>query len=172
MGGVYWAARDLDGVPWGNHQFILILMDESQSLMKTKSQTVKGQKFATLGGHQVDGKLVLIANQTADVRSVEEVLDPSTVSKWSDFDLEKHKVTPPTGGDWSFAIEVEKLAYNFDKNAKAKPIDYALANENCSAWVNILFKVANVPLSQRKTLGEFSGIDWGEEDSISEDYFK
>jgi hypothetical protein len=172
MAGVYWAARDLDGVPWGNHQFILIFMDEKQSLLRTPAQTVKGQKFATLGGHQVGGKLVLIANQTADVRSVEEVLDPSTVSMWADFDLEKHKVKSPTGGDWSFAFEVEKLAYIFDKNAKAKPIDYALANENCSAWVNTLLKVAGVPLTDRQKLGEFSGIDWGEEDLLPEEYFK
>lgn len=172
MTGVYWAARDLDGPPWGNHQFILIFLDDNQSLMQTKTQTINGQKFATLGGHKVSGKLVLIANQRADVRSVEEVLDPSTVSRWSDFDLEKHKITPPSGGDWSFAVEVERLAYNYDRNATATPIDYALANENCSAWVNTLLKVAGIIESERIRLGEFRGIDWGEEDFLPEDYFR
>lgn len=170
--GVYWAARDLDGVPWGNHQFILIYMDVKQSLLKTKPEFSGGQKFSTLGGHKVSGNLVLVANQTADVKSVKEVLDPSTNVGWSDFDMEEKKIAPPTGGDWSFSVEVERLAYNYDRNVKATPQEYDLTDENCATWVNTLLKIAGVSKARRTKLGEFSGIDWGEEDLLDESLFK
>lgn len=94
MAEVYWSARDLDGPPWGNHQFIVIYLDASENLLQTKTIEESGTRFVTLGGHVLDGNLVFIANQKADVDSVKEVANPDLVGFWSDYDLEKHKVTP------------------------------------------------------------------------------
>lgn len=172
MTQVFWAARDLDGAPWGNHQFILIFLDSGQSMVRTPTQSEGGQSFVTFGGHIKDGNLVLIANQTADVASVKEVLNPATKTGWSDFDMERKSIDAPSGGTWSFAIKIEELAYKYEKNAAVNPVKYDLWDENCATWVNTLLKVAEVSETARRTAGEFSGIDWGEEDLLDESLFK
>lgn len=172
MANVYWAARDLDGPPWGNHQFILVYLNSNESLISTEAKTEAGQKFVTLGGHVEDGNLVYIPNQSADVASVREVLDPSTNTSWSDYDMEKKYLTPPSGGGWSFAIRIEELANNYQRNSQASPVEYDLWDSNCASWVNTLLKVAGVSSADRNRAGEFSGIDWGEEDLIAESMFQ
>jgi len=171
MAEVFWAARDLDGIPAGNHHFILIFLDFKESLLRTKAEFSNGQKFATLGAFEIEGNLVFTANQPTDVRSVKEVLDPSILVGWSDFDMENHKINPPTGGGWSFAVKVEELAYNYMRKTEESPVEYNWYDENCAAWVNTLFKVAGVPQHERIAAGTFSGIDAGEEDLLSEELF-
>lgn len=173
MAQVFWAARDLDasGLP-GNHSFILVYLNQNESLIRTKAETESGYKFATLGGHQLDGNLIFVANQTADVQCVKEVLNPSLKGFWSDFDMEENRINPPSGSGWSFAIKLEELAYKYSINTASKPQKYTLMDFNCAAWANTMLKVAGVPLSERIKLGEFSGIDWGEEDLLDEKLFK
>lgn len=172
MANVYWACRDLDGWAFaGNHQFILIYLTANENLLQTGTNTENTNKFATLGGHNGSGNLILIANQTADVESVREVYK-KFVSTVFDYDLEEHKITPPDGSGWSFALKVEQLAYNYVRNTATNPQPYGLQDLNCATWVNTLLKVAGVPASERATLGEFSGIDWGEEDLLDESLFK
>ncbi len=172
MAEIFWAARDLDGPPWGNHQFILIYLGESENLFQTKTMTESGTRFVTLGGHVVDGNLVFIANQKADVDSVREVLNPDLVGFWSDYDLEKHKVTPKDGGSWQFALKVERAAYRYQQNTQSSPIDYDLLDRNCATWINTLLLVAGVPWGDRMRAGEFNGIDWGEEEKIDQILFE
>lgn len=172
MAEIYWAARDLDGPPWGNHQFILIYLDSSENLLQTQSVEESETKFVTLGGHILDGNLVFIANQKADVQSVKEVINPKLAGSWSDYDLEKHKISATDGLNWSLALKIEQAAYNYEKNAGSSPVDYDLWDRNCATWVNSLLKSVGVSAADRKTAGEFNGIDWGEEDEISEDLFK
>jgi hypothetical protein len=112
---VFWAARDLDGIPAGNHHFILIFFDFKESLLQTKAEISNGQKFVTLGAFEVEGDLVFAPNHVTDVRSVKEVLAPATITGWSDFDMEHHKINPPEAGGWAVAIKVEQLAYNYRK---------------------------------------------------------
>ncbi len=172
MAEIYWAVRDLDGVPWGNHHFILIILGEKEHMGRTQIQTEGTQRFVTLAGHEQGGNLVLIANQKADVDSVKEIINPSLITGWSDFDLEKHSISPPTGGTLSFAWKIELLAYKYESNTQATPVEYGLWNFNCATWINTLLTVAGVPQSERSTAGEFSGIDWGEEDGLDENLFK
>jgi len=172
MAEIYWAVRDLDGVPWGNHHFILIILGEKESMMRTKTQEEDGTKFVTLAGHEKGGNLVLIANQKADIDSVKEVIDPSLITGWSDFDMEKHSISPPTGGGLSFAWEIERLAYNYERNTATTAVPYDLGDVNCATWINTLLKVAGISQSERSTAGEFSGIDWGEEQLLDESLFK
>jgi hypothetical protein len=173
MASVYWAARELDtwwGLP-GNHQFLLIYLGTDESLLQTRSEVQSGYRFSTLGGHDSGGNLVLIPNQTADVTSVKEVYK-KYVTTLTDYDLEQKKINPPGGSGWSFALKVEELSYNYLKNTAIKPQAYDLWDTNCATWVNTLLKVAGVPESERRSLGEFSGIDWGEEDLLDESLFK
>jgi hypothetical protein len=172
MAQVFWAARDLDGMFAGNHSFILVYLNQNESLIRTKSESENGTKFATLGGHQKDGNLIFIPNQKADVDCVKEVLNPSLAGFWSDFDMEENRINPPSGSGWSFAIKLEELAYKYESNTASKIQEYGLLNFNCATWVNTLLKVAGVPQSERIKNGEFSGIDWGEEDLLDENLFK
>lgn len=170
---VYWAARDLAGSPFGNHHFILIMLPENYSMQQIKTQTEGSQRFVTLGGFAESGNLVFKSNDSSDVQSVKEVLNPSLRSWYTaDYDMERNKITPPTGGGWNFATTLERLAFNYEKNTKTSPVPYSLKNENCAAWVNTILKVAGVSAGERIRLGEFSGIDWGEEDEIPESLFK
>ena len=172
MAKVYWTARDLSSFFWGNHQFILITFGVNESSVKTKVNDENGTKFIILAGHQPQGNLIFLPNEPDDVKSVREFITPSSISGWSDFDLERHSISPPTGGGLSFANKLEELAYKYESNTKDNPVDYDLWDRNCATWVNTLLKVANVPESERKKAGEFNGIDWGEEDLLDENLFK
>lgn len=177
MAQIYWAARDLDSFFWGNHQFILIFLEQDENLSQTLANVVMNNsrevtnKFVTLAGHQPDGDLIFVPNQSSDVRSVNETFSAGGISP--DLDLEKHSITPPNNADGlTFALQLETLAYNYQRNTANAPIDYDLLDGNCSTWVNTLFKVAGVPRQTRLTAGEFHGFDWGEEDLLDENLFR
>jgi hypothetical protein len=172
MAEVYWAARDLDGPPWGNHQFLVIYLNESENMFRTKAMVEGETRFVTLGGHVLDGNLVFIANQKADVDSVREVINPDLAGFWSDYDLEKHKVTPKDGGGWNFALKVERGAYQYRQNTVDSPVEYDLWDRNCATWVNTLLLVAGVTWSDRMRAGEFNGVDWGEEEKVDRALFE
>jgi hypothetical protein len=174
--GIYWCARDLAHSPVGNHHFVLIVAQSSQNQLgeQAKSEEANGHAthFLTLGGFKVNSLLELKINEESDVKSVREFLDPEehTSVLIPDLDLEPHRVVPPgMQTELAFREKIAVLATNF-KNHKPS-IDYKLKDENCSAWVNTLFKIAGVSDPDRDRLGEFFGIDWGEEDLISEAFF-
>ena len=48
---------------------------------------------------------------------------------------------------------------------------YSLVDENCAAWVNSMLERVGIPKSERDRLGEFFGVDWGEEDLSPSQYF-
>lgn len=171
MANIYWAARDLSSFWWGNHQFILIELGAGENLSQTQIQTEGNKRFVTLAGHQPDGNLVFVPNEPGDVKSVREYITPSSRGRWSDYDLEKHAITP-VGASLTFARQIEALAYKYRANTKDKPVKYGLLNVNCSTWVNTLLKVAGISESARHKAGEFKGIDWGEEDLLDEALFK
>ena len=177
--GVYWCARDLDGSPIGNHHFILIIaldttggFDEESVLTEDASDGTT--YFYTVGGFKgADGipdLLKMIVNDESDVKAVREYLDPEehTSLLTPDYDLEAHLVTPPSGSVENLIEKVIQLATNFKSKGD---IQYNLIDENCSAWINTLFKVAGISEAERLELGEFFGIDFGEEDLIPEEFF-
>ena len=172
MADVYWAARDLSSFVWGNHQFILVFLEPNEAMPCLKVYEESGKRFFTLAGHQPNGNLVYVPNQTDDIYSVRESLNRSLRGRFRDFDLEKHLVAPPTGSGLSFAQQLEQLAVKYQANTQNNPVVYSLQDRNCSTWVNTLLKVAGVSLSVRRRAGEFRGIDWGEEDLLDENLFK
>lgn len=170
---VYWASRDLAGMPWGNHQFILITIPQSYHLTSILMQTEGELKFITLGAFKSDnGNLIFKANEPNDILSVRETLNPSLQSWYSDFDMSQQRVKAPDGGELAFAIKLIELALKYSNNTYYSPIPYSLVDQNCAAWVNSVFKAAGVSLDNRLSAGEFSGIDWGEEDELDETLFQ
>jgi hypothetical protein len=171
---VYWAARDLDGPPVGNHQFVLITLGEKGSLSPIPALTEKSQRFVTLGGFAVRKRLRFLSNQSADVKAAREGLNPADRVKWhtADFDLERKRVTSPGGSDLAFAQKLVRLCLLYSRNEARNNVTYDLLDANCASWVNTLLKVAGVSKSERLKLGEFTGVDWGEEDKICEELFK
>jgi len=177
---VFWAARDLDSyaAPIGNHHFILIMLDKGHKVA-FPAKHEDGKRFVTLGGFKksVGGKsrLIFEANNSADIFSVREVLDPKEHTRvWKpDFDMERHKIAPPgKSSGLAFAQKCVQLAKTYAFNEKLKHVEYTLTNQNCSAWVNCLLKAAGISRSDRLKAGEFSGVDWGEEDTLPPSLFK
>jgi hypothetical protein len=172
MAKVYWAARDLSSFFWGNHQFLLVILEKDEAMQKAKTQEESGTKFVTIAGHQPNGNLVYVPNEPGDIASVKETLNKKLSGYVYNYSLEKHLISPPRGNGWDFAIQLEAMAEKYAVNTKAKPVKYSLANQNCSAWVNTLLKIAGISANARQTAGEFNGIDWGEEDLLDESLFK
>lgn len=171
MAKVYWSARNLGAWwnPFGNHHFVLI-MTAAHFGGLTPTQ-YKGESFLTLGGFSVNGLLKFEANNSSDVQSVKDKIDGLS---WSEpnLDLQKHRVAPPNGSDPAFARELVRRSLIFEQNSKATPIPYELFGDNCSAWVNTLFKVCGVPIGERRRAGQFRGIDAGERIEIPEELFE
>ena len=169
---VFWCARDLDGVPVGNHQFILIQVDPIYGLPPFSIKEEKGVRFATLAAYNVGGNLEFRDNHPTDEQAVREFINPKKRGLLSDYDLEKHRVPSPLSSDQQFAETLVKQALAFKVKTQSKKIQYNLSDENCSTWINTMLKVAGVSLANRQKHGEFSGIDWGEEDLLDESYFQ
>ena len=49
---------------------------------------------------------------------------------------------------------------------------WTMSVENCAAWVNSILERVGIPKSEREHLGEFFGIDWGEEDLLPTNYLQ
>lgn len=175
MAQVYWCARNLDTEMGfsGNHHFLVIRLDEGESLPPFESESESGTDFITLAGFNKDGDLKFGDNNQADVTAVKEYLNPGKYKdNWTDYDLEYKLITPPKGmSDGKFAGVVAMLAARYNDNQKRRSVKYALDGENCAAWVNTLLDVAGVSDAEREALGEFSGVDWGEEFGIEPDMF-
>jgi hypothetical protein len=180
--GVYWACRDLDGAPLGGHHFVLIYLAPNMAIPRPARQREGDQEFITLCGNQSPkGDLFFDPNNAADVQSVRESLNPKKQGMFS-YSLEEHKVKPPNGGGvWGFAMDLIKRAYLYDERAgrtlvqphfDLNPGFIKSGNGgNCACWTNALFKAAGVSRAERGHLGEFRGIDWGEEDESLANYF-
>ncbi len=173
MAEIFWAARDLAGIAVvGNHHFILVYLAPNEAIPGIEIKEESGKKFFTLGGHQVDGKLAYVPNQTDDVRSVKEGINASLRGFFTDFDIEKHSISAPTGGSWDFAFQLQRFAERYKANTAINPVDYHLRIRNCSTWANTLLKVAGVSSSVREANRDFEGIDWGEHLELDENLFR
>ena len=178
--GVYWCARDMAGIGvLGNHHLILIVVDSAGNLFgePTISETIGNTStvvhFSTYSTTKGDGSFITVQPLVdADVTATREHTDPDqhTSALTPDYDLEPHLVEPESGTVDDLIETVQRLAANFAAHDADLP--YTLIDSNCAAWVNTLFKVAGIPDERRKELGEFFGIDWGEEDLLDETYFQ
>lgn len=166
MTKVYWSARNLYAWwnPFGNHHFVLIMIKERIDSIAPIYH--KNEGFMTLGAFNVNGYLTFQANNTADVQSVRDVID-----RLGWVDLQRHRVGTPYGTELGFARVLVGRALCFEQNTKHTPVPFTLFGDNCAAWVNTLFKAAEVPANERRHAGQFQGIDAGERLKLPEDLF-
>ncbi len=190
---VYWCARDLDsgiGLP-GNHHFILVMYADKATAQKVAKQCdlscqteEKGDKifyFSTLGGFAGDeGKTQLGINNTADIKSVREWLDPNEHTSFflPDYDLESHLLDPGARNKLNAddKLDVQTLVKLIAESAHYYSLqelkDYDLLDANCATWVNSLMRAIGFPAAYRIAKSEFAGFDWGEEDLLPVSSFR
>lgn len=198
--GVYWSARDMDNAsPIGNHHFITFvyqnqaqaerLTSKWRSLFPPKSQdltysTERNEKnqpifFSSLGFGSTSGNLSDGFNPEADRKSLREVINPDKNTSFfkPDFDYEGHRVPHESSSQKFGSVEqlmeaIVQCFAHFDSNYSAgKRYKYSLLDANCASVVNTIMKVVGYSQADRKSLGQFFGIDWGEMDLIPEDLF-
>jgi len=186
---VSWASRDLSSFFLGNHQFIIFEYDSKDDAPLSVRKLLKEVKckktrckvyVATIGLEQrpleVDGQkqkhmIWWYVNESEDIEAYKEQFCKKDKRKhfW-DWDYQANEIE---GFDEPKLVDKIMEGFeNFKNNIKDKPTKYDLWDLNCATWVNSLLKYAGVDENQREEKGEFSGIDWGEEDEGLESYFK
>lgn len=108
-------------------------------------------------------------NYAAFIPHRAELRDPQNYppGTFSDWDGEMHEIPTPQGmTDTQFINALQKAIDEYQNNCL-----YSLVDENCAAWVNSMLERVGIPKSERDRLGEFFGVDWGEEDLIPSQYF-
>jgi len=180
---VYLCARDLDGSPIGNHQFLYIAPSSGRRCWpRAIFPTREG---FTLGGFKEDdGCMRLQVNQEADVASVRELMAPCWYhcglraserykSGWSG---ECKKVPLPPGmSEKSFIDRLLACASQYEKNSNAESgccVRYDIRYRNCQSFAQGLLACAGVDAETACTLGDMAGVDWGYDYPLSRQWFE
>ncbi len=172
---MYWCARDLakDWHVVGNHHFILLIGDNIV-FKPEDTNNEKGVVFLTLGGFDSPDKLVGRLNNSADVESVREGINPKKYvsSLVPDYDIEAKKVNIPRGLTLSKFL-ARSFAYyeTYVENSCAWPT-YDSTSLNCASWANSLLAALGVPEEERESMGDFFGFDVAQNKEIDLDLFK
>lgn len=192
VAGVYWSARDMGPSPIGNHHFFTFVYEnEEQSqriadrgLAETFSEeNDKGVRiyFATLGvskDKKTEG-IVIESSPKLDRKAIKEISKKKNTGFFSyDLDFQGHRIPPELASPALLSNEelmmaISDRATNFNNHFNIGDIvKYSLEDENCACTVNSIMKVLGYSEKVRKELGEFWGVDWGEEDLIPDRYFE
>ena len=147
--------------------------------------------FCSMGfGMDEEGYLKHNFNHSSDEKALKEIINPKEWISWrkSDYDYEGHRMPPsqasppyvglklihPKAEEKLMEAIIQRFA-NFDANYKSgksgSRYKYNLINSNCATVINTIFKLVGYPQDQRERLGEFSGIDWGEEKAVPDSLF-
>ena len=193
ISGVYWCARDMDPSPVGNHHFITFIYESEEEAKRITSYWRKWNLeyfcekndrglsifFTTMGvSKNSGGNIKINFNPSSDLQAIHEIAKEANTS-WSsaDYDLEAHRMPldmadPEYGTNSDLMQKVLENIYKFKKLAeKGIEIEYVLRDENCACTVNTIFKHCGFPKNVREEQGEFSGMDWGEENEIPSSFF-
>ena len=192
ISGVYWSARDMDDSPFGNHHFITFIYDSlDQANRITKKWAIKyfsevndkgiSVLYTTVGigkDGKKSGKIIFGFTPGSDRKAIHEIAKDENTS-WDnpDADYEGHRIhcddsRSSITSNEILMDEILQRVFNFNAHHNiGETVDYCLIDENCATGVNSIFRVLGFPLELRKKLGEFNGIDWGEEDKIPGRYF-
>lgn len=192
VAGVYWSSRDMGPSPVGNHHFFtFVYEDESQAqriaasgIAETFSEeNDKGVRiyFATLGvnkDEKTEG-IIIESSPKMDRKAIKEISKEKNTSFFSyDLDFQGHRVLPESaapvlGSSEQLMMAISEKVDNFNAHFSAGDrIPYSLVDENCACIVNTLMKTLGYEKNIREKLGEFWGVDWGEEDLVSDCYFE
>jgi hypothetical protein len=177
--GVYWCARDIQGLPIGNHHFILLICPKDIDRFEIpaiREDAPHGRVlFYTIGAFKGDdgdsGLLAAKVNNESDVKSVLEYIHPEqhTSPMVPDLDLESHMIKSPSDSLSTFRDTIVNLTKTYQAKGQ---VSYSISDGNCASWVNTLFYVAGVSDAERKAAGDFFGIDVGADSLIPDKYFR
>ncbi|MCD4766367.1 MAG: hypothetical protein K8R34_07640 [Methanosarcinales archaeon] len=187
--GVYWSARDMDPSPVGNHHFITFVYNSKKQAIRVTRQwgiNYKSEQndkdltvfFTTMGAGKSRKKIIINFNPSSDLKAIHEIAKKDNTN-WhsSDYDYEGHRV-PYNFSSNNYASSEELMnailqrVSNFNKRYNAGiTVDYSLVDRNCATLVNSIFKVLGYTDYRREEIGEFRGVDWGEEDLIQDSFF-
>jgi len=192
IAGVYWSSRDMEGFFIGNHHFITFVYENEEqakritekwgieyfSEVNDKNLTVYYSTMGAGKGEETDC-IKINFNPGADKKSIHEIAKEDNTSYFSkDYDYQGHR-TPYNLASPAFSSYEELMdailerVSNFNAHFDAGDrVKYSLVDENCACIVNSIFKSLGYSSNDRQELGEFWGVDWGEEDLISERYFE
>jgi hypothetical protein len=194
IAGVYWSARDLDPSPIGNHHFITIVWqskEQADAFLERygvgynsfANQVGIAVHYTTLGVQTDDGSgsgsIIIEFNNASDVQAVKEEVNPGEYIHWyaPDYDFEAHLMpfglsSSGFGRLGDFMKAVLSGAQNFNRHHEAGTrLPYSLFEQNCACIANSEFNALGFSASDRERLGEFSGIDIGEENLVDAGYF-
>ena len=170
---VYWAARDVEFSPVGNHHFVIMTfhsLEESPNPAQTVTISDEhGRKihvlcyalFLTVLDWGVEVKI----NDDSDLKAYEEYFCNSQGLLW-DFDFEGHKIPPPQGMDMpEFMRKINDAALKSQDYLAHHPgqYSYSFLERNCATWVNDLLAYVGVPDEVRRAQNDFFGLDLGAE---------
>lgn len=192
VAGVYWSSRDMGPSPIGNHHFTLFVYENKEQARRIADKGIaetfseendKGVRiyFSTLGVSK-DNKtkgIIIESSPKLDRKAIKEISKEENTGALSyDLDFQGHRVPPEMASpaftsaeEMMMAISERYMNFNAHFDAGDR-IPYKLANENCACITNTLMKVLGYSESVRRKLGEFWGVDWGEEDLVDDRYFE
>jgi hypothetical protein len=174
------AARDLKGVPIGTHQFTILTPDNPNNFANAGLIDLgRGRLGTTLGAHNVDGRLIYIQNQPADVEAAREWADPDTNVNWysSDYDTETRQIATPEGktdSEFLASLMVNASNYATNENIEGRHIQYPSTHTNIeggavnsNSWNQSLIESTGAQVDDN-----FSGLDTAHELRIDPSYFQ
>ena len=173
---VSWCVRDLASSPLGNHAFLLLRPDNMQDFPLSQFPSVGGSPGRTCAAFKQNGNLVNQNNNFNDVASIEEL--NGTSNNGAGWDAECHTIPTPSGmTDSEFINLILFAAQNYQANTATTPVTCNLGivgtgpGCNRATWVNSVLAASGIDEPTRNRLGEFKGIDWGEENLIPISFF-
>lgn len=182
---VFWASRDLENILGkfgiGNHHFIVMQFgsetDAPKGSSPKKIECDCGQKDPVwivcldLTTVNKNGKkcVLIKENDPADVAAFKAGYCGEKDSKG----FQRKEVNAPTGKTpEGFEQEIFDAFQRSKKKLNSEERKYDVLDANCATWVNNLFDHVGISSKDREVLGDFDGIDVGENDSASSDSFK
>ena len=178
----YVGARDLNEIPFGTHQYIVLTVDNpndpqiQQAISNLRSlvpnigiQDLGDGNTPTIviGAHNVNGDLKVEAFNDADKKATEEhkLFDPDrseTHPLVYDWSTQLEPVTLPLGlSKDEFTVRVLELAYNYASNTQTNPVPYPpwykniFGQEfNSNSWAQSIIEFAS-----GKVIENFKGFD-------------
>jgi hypothetical protein len=197
IAGVYWSARDIDIdlLPVGNHHFFTFIYEsEEQAIKFAKKWTIEYFSeendndlivyYTNMGvGETPEEKMVINFNIKSDKKSIHEIAKEENTNAFShDSDFQGHRIPynpynlstlPTCASQEELMTAVLTRVFNFNDHVNGGDgIKYSFLDENCSCMVNSILEILGYSSKVRQELGEFWGIDCGEEDTIPRDYFE
>jgi hypothetical protein len=172
---VCWLARDYEYMSEAKHHFILIMLPNGFTPWNIyRTICFQGIRFITLGTCEIGGEVVLDVNNQEDVEIVEKLISKRVFENLNNPEngrKYRYLVKPPRGNNMEFADVIIRLVQNYEKSTKVNPIKQESVDQNYTAWINTLLKVAGVSKKERVSLGRRWGISSSKQSEIPREHF-